>query len=104
MMAQQRLYPDIPTEFTGVALKSNHHLLFPAEEEEIIDENAASEAAAANAEIPDDDLPSALTNYGFPDLVEADSSDDESDDDDDDSDDNSNDIPGVPVNAAPTVT
>ena len=52
----------------------------------------------------DDDLPSALTNYGLPDLVEADSSDDESDDDDDDSDDDSNDIPGVPVSTAPNVT
>ena len=81
-MAQHRLYPDIPAEFPGLALESDYHLPFPAEEEEIVNENATSEAAAANAELSDDDLPSGLTNYHLPDLVEADSSDDKSDDDD----------------------
>ena len=35
MMAQQRLYPDIPANFPGVALESDYHLPFPAEEEDI---------------------------------------------------------------------
>ena len=55
MIAQQRLYPDIPAEFPGVSLESDYHLPFPAEEEEVIDENAMSEAAAANAELPGND-------------------------------------------------
>ena len=37
MIAQQKLYPDIPAEFPGVPLKSDYHLPIPAEEEEFVD-------------------------------------------------------------------
>ena len=56
MLAQRRLYLDIPAEFPGVALEPDYNLPIPAEEEEIVDGNAAESAAAANAELPDDDL------------------------------------------------
>ena len=56
MIPQRKIYPNIPPEFPGVPLESDYHLPIPAEEEEIIDENAVPEAAAANAELTDDDL------------------------------------------------
>ena len=79
-------------------LESDYHLSIPAEEEGIVDENAASAAAAANAKIPGDDIqdvPSISRNYSMPDLVEVDS---DSDNKEDDQNDNSNGIIGVPVN------
>ena len=42
MMAQQRLYPNIPAKSQGLSLESDYHLPIPAEEEEIINENATS--------------------------------------------------------------
>ena len=96
------LHPDIPAQFPRVSLESDYHLPFPAEEEEIINENAVSEAAAANAELPDDDLqdvPWSSCDFPMPDLVEGDS---DSDDEEDDDDDNSNAITGVPVNTTST--
>ena len=71
MIAQQRPYLDIPAEFPGVSLESDYHLTFPAEEEEIIDENAMSEAAAANAKLPDNnlgDVPRTSRDFPMPDL------------------------------------
>ena len=105
MLEQQRLYPDIPAEFPGVALQSDYHLPIPAEEEEIVDENAAAAAAAANAELPDDDLsnvPRTSSDFPMPDLVEVDSSDDKDSDDEDDNDDVGNPITGVPANPTST--
>ena len=61
-----------------MALQSDYHLPIPAEEEEIVDENATAAAAAANAELPDDDLsnvPRTSSSFPMPDLVEVDSSD-----------------------------
>ena len=105
MLAQRKLYPNIPAEFPGVALESDYHLPIPAEEEEIVDENAATAAAAANAELPDNDLQDVLrtsSNFPMPDLVEVDSSDDEDSDDEDDNDDVGNPITGVPANPTST--
>ena len=93
-----------------MSLESDYHLPFPAEEEEVIDENATSEAAAANAKLPNNDpqdVPRSTSSaYHLPDLVEVDSSDDkDSDDEGDDEgddDDNSNAITGVPTNTTST--
>ena len=107
MIAQQGLHPDISAEFLCVSLESDSHLPFPAEEEEIIDLNATSEVAAANAELLDDDLqdvPRTTRDFPMPDLVEVDSSDDkDSDDKDSDDADNSNAIKGVPTNTISTM-
>ena len=70
-----------------VSLESDYHLPIPAEEEEIVNENAASETAAANPKLQDNDLqdvPGISRDYCIPDLVEVYSDSDEEEDNDND--------------------
>ena len=80
MIAQRRIYPDIPADFPGVPLESDYHLPIPAEEEEFVNENATSAVSAANADISNDSLQDAQStprNYSMSDLVEVDSNSDD---------------------------
>ena len=84
-IAQRRLYPDIPVEFPGVPLESDYHLPCSVEEEEFVNENAASAAAAANADSSYESLqdnPGAAHKYSMANLVEVDSNSDDEDEDD----------------------
>ena len=104
IIAQRKLYPNIPAEFLGVPLESEHHLPIPAEEEKIIDENATSVTAATNAEVSNEALPDATgisRYYSMPDLVEVDYNSDAEDDDDNN---DGNVLTGVPVSNRPSAS
>ena len=78
-------------------------LLF-VEEEEFAYRNATSAAAAANADVSNEDLPDApgiSHDYRMPDLVEVDS---DSDDKDDDDDNDHSVITGVPISNRPSAS